>query len=433
MMKSNIRAIGSSVQLVALFLLLQSICLADQPSIEAAIEKQSAWTGEAVPMTVKLFSPGPFDGTPAFEIPKLPLTTIMKTPGSPVVQSEKIGNDSWFTQLHEFVIYTQRQGEIVIPRFQVRFEGKRSFTGDAEEMGGTTKELRFQSQRPPGTQELGFVVVASSMEVSQSWTPASEETLNAGDVLQRKITRHAADTTAMMFSPIDTDAPAGVRIYASAPVLQDDTERGAATAERIDTVKYQFLRGGNFILPDITVTWWDAKSSSLEHRTLVGRSVQVLELPQVAAVPDSSSDTRWIWGLSLLILLILLVWIYRKPLVKMLAGWRAKCDQPVKTAAQRVMAACRVNHPTEAYLAIMEWQRAMDNSDPGWPLRMPASDVSKFNEQLTALARLLYADDQPISSWHGKPMADSFDRVCRERSRLGSGRHTQTLPNLNPV
>ena len=148
------------------------------PSVSAAAEvvraelgKDTAWTGEAVPLIVTLYSPGPFSGTPAFDLPELPLTVFVKS-GNPLVGTEQVDGESYFTQRHEFALYTQRVGEIVVPAFSVRFAGKKTFTSAPEPVEGLTAELRFRSRRPPGTDNLGVVVAAKDMEATQSWKPA---------------------------------------------------------------------------------------------------------------------------------------------------------------------------------------------------------------------------------------------------------------------
>ena len=91
--------------------------------------------------------------------------------GNPVVGSQDVDGQSYFTQRHEFTIFTQNAGDIVVPGFRVRFAGKTSFLSDPEAMEGVTPELRFQSKRPPGTDNLGVVVAVTNMEVTQTWNP----------------------------------------------------------------------------------------------------------------------------------------------------------------------------------------------------------------------------------------------------------------------
>lgn len=157
-------------------------------TVRAKVGKETAWTGEAVPIIITLYSPGPFSGTAAFDLPELPQTVFVKT-GTPLVGSEEIDDESYITQRHEFALYTQRSGKIVIPAFRVRFAGKKTFTSDAEPMEGITSELQFESKRPPGTESMGVVISATAMKIEQSWNPMSPSEIEAGDVILRTITR----------------------------------------------------------------------------------------------------------------------------------------------------------------------------------------------------------------------------------------------------
>ena len=231
------------------------LCCMWFPSVSAAVEivhaeigKETAWTGEGVPLIVTLYSPGPFSGSASFDLPKLPQTVIVKA-GNPVVGSQDVDGQSYFTQRHEFTIFTQNAGDMVIPGFRIRFAGKTSFVSDAEAKEGVTPNLRFQSKRPPGTDAMGIVVAVTGMDVTQTWNPHAMDAVAAGDVIERTITRRATGTTAMMLPPVATDATEGVRLYSADPVVEDHIERGASTAKRRDRIKYQFERPGTFQLP----------------------------------------------------------------------------------------------------------------------------------------------------------------------------------------
>lgn len=204
--------------------LIPSISAAIEP-VQAELEKESAWTGEAVPLIIKLYSPGPFSGTASFDLPDLPRTAFVQS-GSPVVGSEEVDGESYITQRHVLTLYTQRDGEIVVPAFRVRFAGKKSFTSDPEPMEGLTPELRFQSKRPPGTQSMGVVVSATKMEIEQTWNPKSTVEIKAGDVIVRTIKRTAVGTTAMMLPEVPDSAPDGIQVYAGTPDVEDKVERG---------------------------------------------------------------------------------------------------------------------------------------------------------------------------------------------------------------
>ena len=303
--------------------------VAEQKTVRAEIVKDTAWMGEPVPLVITLYSPGPFSGTASFDLPELPRTAILRG-GSPLVGSEQVDGESYFTQRHELTVYTQNAGEIVIPAFRVRFSGKTTFMSDPKPMEGFTPALRFRSKRPPETDKLGVVVAATEMEVTQTWRPASMGTVNAGDVIERIITRRATGTTAMMLPPVSADAPVGVRVYAAEPIVQDQTERGHSRAERIDTIKYQFEAPGTFELPDVRLVWWDPQVSELKRKSLPGEMVHVEGIVTAAAATaekqrSSSSPLAMLFFLG--VGTGLAISLGSKPVRRLVARWRATARQ----------------------------------------------------------------------------------------------------------
>jgi hypothetical protein len=419
------------------------LLLAACPSVSAAAEvvraelgKDTAWTGEAVPLIVTLYSPGPFSGTPAFDLPELPLTVFVKS-GSPLVGTEQVDDESYLTQRHEFALYTQRVGEIVVPAFNVRFAGKKTFTSAPEPVEGLTAELRFQSRRPPGTGNLGVVVALKDMEATQRWKPESLDAVSAGDVVERTISRRATATTAMMLPPVPADAPEGVRVYPATAIVQDHTERGASRAERIETLKYQFERPGTFELPDVSLAWWDPQSSTLQRKTLPGEVINVVGTVAAPAAPAQPSSRRSPAILLLTLLAIgLAAWLGRKPVLRFIAARRARRSNPEAQAARRLLAACRAGDASAAYAALVDWKRAVSASDGGASLDilLQSALADDLQREWTVLSRRVFGSQASDAPWSGRPLGQAF--VC---ARHGLDQTTPTrravsaLPALNPA
>jgi len=420
--------------------LLGVLLLAGCPSVAAAVEvvraelgKDTAWTGEAVPLGVTLYSPGPFSGAASFEFPELPKTAFVRV-GNPVVGSEQVGDESYFTQRHEFAINTQRAGEIVIPSFLVRFAGKRTFTSAAEAVEGSTRELRFQSTRPPGTEHLGLVVAARNMELKQTWQPAAIGSVQAGDVIARTVWRSAAGTTAMMFPPVPIETPEGVRFYATEPIVQDFTERGASRAERSETIKYQFERPGTFPLPDLSLIWWDPDAGALRRETLPGRVVDVRNAAVVAEPLAPTRTSRWPL-FALLLTIALAAWLIRSIAARLLAAQQSRRSDPAAAAAKRLLAACRTNAAAQAYAALLQWKRAVAGSSEMASLGelLPRDTAAEFEHQWRVLAQHVFGVGLGSSPWLGRDLAGVFVRLRRQLGQAPRRRSAGVaLPALNP-
>lgn len=400
--------------------------------VQAKLGQDTAWTGQAVSLIITLYSPGPFSGTASFDLPELPALAFVRA-GNPLVGSESIDGKTWLTQRHEFAIYTQRAGKVVIPAFRVRFAGKTTFTSEAEPIEGFTPELRFRSERPPGTEHQGVVVAASNMEVSQNWQPDSIGNVKAGDVITRTVVRRAAGTSAMMLPPVDIETPAGVRHYVTDPTVQDFTQRGAAQAVRSETIKYQFERPGTFQLQDLAVTWWDTNARVLKRVTLPGKTVDVdatefVEEP-LAADPESG------WRLAGLLLAFGVAAIMlRKPVERWLAARRTRFNDPATAAGRRFLVACRSNAAAEAYAAGLQWQWATGREEHNSSGRLPPDIATGFEREWRLLSRHVYGGGDVNLPWEGKRLAMAFAELRRAQGPTTRERNqSDGLPALNPT
>ncbi|WP_218932349.1 BatD family protein [Adhaeretor mobilis] len=404
--------------------------------VSATLETNQAWTGQGVPLIIKLYSPGPFSGTASFDLPALPKTAFVKV-GNSLVGSEEVAGESYITQRHEFMIYTQKTGEVVIPAFSIRFSGKKTFTSEPEPMEGATQELRFQSKRPPGTESMGVVISVSEMKVEQVWQPNMTTEVDAGDVIQRTITRTAEETTAMMFPAIAPSAPKGVRIYDQQPTVDDKTERGEATAYRSDTIKYQFQQAGTFTLPDMTFVWWDPKQEELKRETLRGSTVNVIA-PESAAesTHDMLEDAPTAWGtvLSVVAALGVVGLLLRAPTARLISHWRTVRNRPDSRATRELHAACMSNDAAAAYAAFLTWLNAMRRTFGADAVDLVLHDVdhSVFREQLDIMSQHLFASDVDLTSWDGSDLWAAFRSFSHGLTRRSTRIQSTNLPPLNP-
>ncbi len=344
-----------------------------------------------------------------------------------------IDDETYFTQQHELTVYTQRDGEIEIPAFRIRFSGRKTFTSDPEPLDGLTPQLKFRSKRPPGTEHLGIVTAATKMETTQKWSPDSTDTLSAGDVLQRTIARRASGTTAMFMSQVSQAAPEGVRVYLADPIVLDRSDRGSATAERSDTIKYQFERAGTFTIPDMTFVWWDPQENKLRQKTLHGKTVTAegheAESPDRAEAETPSHLFRVLFSIIVGVCLV-------GGLAYALAHWLGNRPvNPEAVAARRLLSACRRSNASEAYHAFLKWKRIVIARGHGSRLdELMGGDCADFGNEVEGLARQLFGSSATPGSWSGDSFTVAFSRthslLLRERRGFLAGFR---LPPLNPL
>lgn len=422
--------------------------------VKAELGLKTAWTGQAVPLIITLYSPGPFSGTAAFELPQISKTNFVSQ-GRPLVGSETVDGESFITQRHELMLYTQKTGNVVIPPFRVRFSGAESFTTDPQPREGMTAELSFESKRPPRTEGMSVIVCATSMQVEQTWKPSDPSTLTQGDVIIRKISRVADGTTAMLLPPIRPTAESGIQVYQGSPEVEDVTVRSVSDAKRVDTLRYQFPQPGTFTLPEIELRWWNPKSEKLQSKTLDGMEIDVAVDPtaprQVDAIAAEDSGHIHVGRLSMTMLAIgitfIVIWMTGKRI-------RQRVTQPEAVARRTLKAACRSNHPRDAYEAFLTWWRlagiaAGDGSSQTLDELLQESKSSHFEKQWRQLSRRLYGSSQTrggdvdgekiemrdqgdLLAWNGTQFWQTYQAWWQVVASKQAFHVSEELPALNP-
>ena len=407
----------------------------DEPA-KIELDKDSAWVGEPVGLSITLFSVGPFDGTAGFEFPELPQTVIQKV-GSPVVGSQQVGQETLLTQRHKFQVVTRQSGSITIPAVSVRYRAKPSYDSPAQEFRQTTAPVTFESKVPPGSEGLGFVAAANSMQIEERWSPADIETLKPGDVIQRTITRSATGTMSMLLPDISQQTVAGVRHYSPAPTLEDKSNRGQISSKRIDVLKYQFEQAGTFEVPAETFVWWNSSDELLLEKTLPGRTFVVTNPPNAQLGEEQqevSANGNWFYRGAIVASLSLAV----GGVIAFLAIRRQRLHREARqpdgggqeqedAAARAVLAACKANEPLKAYAASTLWLRVVGESQ--------ASVGSGLDREMHKLAGVCFDVHSNPSTWDGNELAAAF-RIARRQSKKGRARLAPPpagLPPLNPT
>ena len=425
---------------LAVVALVQALLVAqvrgDEPA-KIELDKESAWVGEPVSLSITLYSVGPFDGTAGFEFPELPQTVIQKV-GSPVVGSQQVGQETLLTQRHKFQFVTRQSGSITIPAVSVRYRAKPSYDSPAKEVRQTTAPVTFESKLPPGTEGIGFVPVATSMQIEERWSPADIETLKPGDVIQRTITRSAAGTMSMLLPDISRQTEAGVRRYSPAPTLEDKSNRGRITSKRIDVVKYQFEQAGTFEVPAETFVWWNSSDEVLLEKTLPGRTIVVTNPPNAQLSEGQQGESvngNWFgYGAGIVAILPLAVVVLFAFSAIHRRRARRKGNQPdgggqeqESDVASAVIAACNANEPLKAYTAATRWLRIVGEAQAGIG--------SGLDRELRKLAGVCFGVHTRPDPWDGGELAAAF-RIARKQLKKGRIRLESPpagLPPLNPM
>lgn len=400
------------MRLSALTLALPILTASADPSLRLEVMEKEAWTGQRVRFFIELQADGTFAGAPSFDLPEIPRSIIIKV-GNPIIGSATEGDTEVFTQRHEFALFSQASGALQVPPIGVRFSHHIGYTGPTHDVRLTTEPASFTLKRPPGSEEIGFLVTTENLTIEESWDPAPGP-VETGAVFKRTIKQHATELTGMALAPAPDTAPDGVRSYPASPVVTDHTERGELDGSRSETITYLVQQPGLHELPAIRYDWWNPKTEKLESKTLPAVSFTATAPPPPPVKP---SPARFLWLLLPVGLIAALV-LLRKPIVNGLHRLREILDPPPRRTTRHFLHACRADDPKAAIA--------------GWSAVRAASpelrSTTELESELRELHRHLYGE-HPDPSWSGAALAQAFREASRQHPVAPE---RSPLPPLNP-
>lgn len=404
--------------LIAFLLSSSAACAEVAPAVAYAPEAR-AWVGQRLSFYIDLRARGSFAGAASFDLPKIPRTLLMKI-GEPVVGSQQIGGETWFVQTHEFALFSQESGSLEVPPVSVRFARREGFTGPARDVQAQTSGFSVEILRPPGSEDVGFLVTTESLDITESWEPAPGRA-EVGAIIKRTIVQRAAQLPGMALMPAPDVTPDGVRAYPGAAATNDRLARGEFLGERSETITYLLQKPGALELPSINYLWWDPKSEKLQSKTLPAISFEVTEPADMVAENSMFGRRAWPWLLCVILIIGVGAWQWRSLAVSAKQYW-CGLNPPDRVAARQLLRACRDNDAVAAETAWSAWlSRQSASFRPG----------SELGAAILAMQRHLFGPE-PLAGWRGNGLARAFrQHVARDKTHRNR-ESVSALPSLNP-
>ncbi|WP_436717041.1 hypothetical protein U8335_08070 [Roseiconus lacunae] len=427
--------------LVMLFLMLSmhslspqcDVVLADVQRVVVEVRDPEVWVGQKASFFVKLRGQGPFVGAASFTLPEIPRAIILKV-GNPVVSSEEIEDDSWFVQSHEFVLFSQQDGELQVSGIEVRFTDRDGYTGPERPHQEQVPELNFQIKRPEKSDPGSFLITTDSLKIEESWDPQPGKA-EQGAVFYRTITQQAKQISGMALAPPSVTTPDGIKVHLGNPEVQDNTERGEFSGRRVDRLTYVLEQPGVMTLPALQYVWWNPKTEQYGSTTLPAVVFDVTAIPvDRDDINRSSNHERALWlfvGLVVVCAVVIVACYKRRH--RLYACWVEAwqtVNPPKQRAARALRRACRRNDASAAASAWNQWRQLQPSG-----FRCP----DELQSAVIDLQRRHYGpihqdtkdrtvDDHP--AWDGATLAEAFERSEVKANQLTSDRD---LPPINPA
>lgn len=267
--------------------------------------------GQKLTLRLKIATDRWFSGGTRIVLPEVPGLVILQTEQFASNASERRGEQNWVIQRWTLDIYPQRAGDFTIPAIASQVQ----VNADAgDDVSGTldSPPVSFSVTVPQALADVQEWVAAPDFSVSQQFD-RSLDALQVGDAFERTIVFEASDVMAMMLPSAPPGEFNGLASYPSPPVLENNNNRGQASASRAERVSYVVEAEGRYRLPALDFYWWDTTTGELQLISLPPQEIVVGTGIAAAAVSDgviqAVSKRQILLGGGSLILLLGLLWL----------------------------------------------------------------------------------------------------------------------------
>jgi len=400
----------------------------DRPIVRAEVTPKTVAVGEPVELTVTVLVPTWFTRPsvyPTFEL----ANAITRLPDdSSYSLRERVGNDSWSGIVRSYEI---------LPLFGATYKlDGQSISISYANPGSdpvivevAVPEVIFQGSVPTGAEALSPYIAGNSLKLSLS-VEGDTDDLAVGDALVLNYVAELEGLPAIFLPPLVTDLSfEGVSVYADAPDLYD-----GQPSRRSEKLTLVFDAGGDFVVPDVTLGFWNTESNSIDSATLEGFAISVAG-PLVAPLNSTVAAERqwmlWAFVVAGSGFLGALIYTFGSVAVGRYRAARERRRQSEPYAFAALQTALRANNAGGAYRAMLTW---LERLNPDMSMRQLAGRYGDETllADVDALSRMNYAGQGVQSAADTSGLAGSLAVARRRYLSQSMAGAKKGLPPLNP-
>ncbi|GAA3979352.1 hypothetical protein GCM10022278_39840 [Allohahella marinimesophila] len=240
--------------------------------VEMTIDKESAYVGEQMLLTVKLlYSNELVDGQLAH--PNVKGALFRQLEKQKEYNQTRAGKRFEVVE-RQYAVFAEDSGELTIPavKFSGRFVNRRFGRGNYETV--TSPPVSVDIKDPPARFSGSTWLPAMGFSVSESYEPDTAK-LQVGESVTRTITLQGLGLESATLPPIDVDTPDGVRLYPGQSETSEEVHAAGITGVRTQEYALIATRPGRFVLPEIRIPWWDVVNDEQRVAILPERVLEV--------------------------------------------------------------------------------------------------------------------------------------------------------------
>lgn len=435
--------------------------------METSSSPQQPYVEAAVQVTVRLYIAETLYH-PDLDMPETSDAVVKRLGADENSEAERNGQ-SYHVVTRQYLIFPLRSGRLTLPGpvLDAEVAVRQPSAGGNDPFGngfggspfGTMlralRPLRLHgnqivlSVRPRPAGDVGsYWLPARALSLSAAWNP-TQLSAQTGEPVTLDLDLQATGLAAAQLPDLASllSLPSGLKAYPDQPKLDDSARDGNLVGSRNQTVALMADSPGHYVIPALTVRWWDTeanqpRTATLPARTLVivpaaGSSTAVAAAtppapaaqpaapiasrhaapsPEVRKAAPARSPSEWEWisiGLVAVWLATLAAWLWSRrsralrPAAVIQPSPRQLRPEPARARAA-FRAGCEANDPQAARSHLLAWATAVWGTAPAG-INAIAARIGD-----AALAGLLRDLDRACyagGTWQGGPLAAALTEL----------------------
>lgn len=288
--------------------------LAEEPQLRVLTHLDpgpAVMVGETLQLQVDVLTNTWF--TQAATLPELQINgaQVLAPNGEAEHLNQTLDGQMFYGMRYSYRITPQQAQSFEIPALSIRATPAQA----SAEQTAQTQPLAFTARQPPGFAPGEAVLVAQDLRWSQT-LHRSGTPMAVGDTLIRELTLQADGPPGLSLPPPQSPAVAGLESYQVTPRISNlDDGRGHINGgQRVDRLSYRIQRPGHYLLPALSIKWWNSRQQRAVVSELPALSVEAAAASRyqpVFAIGDDlkalSRQSPWRLSQYLLGLILLLL------------------------------------------------------------------------------------------------------------------------------
>ncbi len=422
----------------------------DQLMFELVADKIGVFVQGQLILTLRLLSASDISAYQFGDISLENMDAVVEPMGDVRQYQTRIADRPYLVLEQQFALFPQQSGRLDIApvHAEVRLRSKSSF--DPFRTGGEIHRLRSQPLQVnvapiPPEFDGPYWLPANRLELHEKWQ-GDLTGLVAGEPITRSLSLLADGLTAAQLPELEWEPIVGIKQYPDQAELENQPSASGVTGQRVQKVALIPGAAGNYLVPAISLPWWNLQSGKMEIATIPAREIIVDAAAGVGTVEPSAAEATgtvqasapansfWLW-LSLALgsgwILSGLYWWHslRAPGRERTLSVSGQPD--LRQTRKQLQKACNENDAMSARWALLRWGRAMQTPRKVNNLYQLGDALgADLRHEIDTLNQSLYAPS--TAQWRGQALWS----LCQQLEKDAAAQQDQTnsrLLALNPV